>query len=584
MTNKWKLFVPEHQEKENTGYLAKELDINPVLALLLVRRGILNKEQAENFFYPKLEDLHDPFLINDMDKATERLNKALQNKEKIMIYGDYDVDGTTAVSLVYNFLHRYYNELIYYIPDRYNEGYGISCKGIDYAVKENCKLIIALDCGIKAIKMVDYAKSRGIDFIICDHHVPDKELPSAVAVLDPKREDSSYPYNQLSGCGVGFKFMQGFAKKYNLEKYNEDRENKTYSHFIYSLMDLVAISIASDIVPITGENRILAYYGLKKLNKSPNMGIKGLLSTCNLKNKDITISDIVFKIGPRLNAAGRIESGNEAVELLITKDYNTAIKKITDINEYNVTRKNLDQKITVEANEILKKDKNFKNKKSIVVYDGNWHKGVIGIVASRLTEEHYKPTIVLSKEGDIATGSARSVPGFDIYKAIEHCRDLLLSFGGHTYAAGLSIKIENIPEFAERLERYVSENILPEQIESSINIDAEIRFEDIDPDFFCTLKKFNPFGPGNEKPVFCTKSVKDYNNESKLVGRNLEHIKLEICDKSINKKVDCIAFGMSKYGKYIKSQKNFDLAYTIEENTYNGNCRMQLLVKDIKTY
>ena len=570
MTNKWQLLTLTSEQEAQKEDLAKQLGVSPILAQLLVERGITDSKKAKKFFRPQLTDLHDPFLMKDMDKAVARLNQALGRKERIMVYGDYDVDGTTAVSLVYKFLNQYTTNLGYYIPDRYGEGYGISYQGMDFAAENGYTLIIALDCGIKAIEKISYAKTKGLDFIICDHHVPDDVLPDAVAVLDAKRVDSTYPYDQLSGCGVGFKFMQAFAISNNID-----------SSVLMSFLDLVAVSIASDIVPISGENRILAYYGLKQLNSNPSVGLKGIIDICGLADKDITISDIVFKIGPRLNASGRIQTGNESVELLITKDLDVAKKKSDDINQYNETRKDLDKNITEEANNAINACANLEDRKGIVIYNEEWHKGVIGIVASRLTEEFYRPAVVLTRTDDLATGSARSVPGFDIYKAIENCRDLLENFGGHTYAAGLSMKIENVPEFTKRFEAYVAENILPEQLVPTIDIDAEIDFKEINKKFFRILKQFNPFGPENNKPVFCTKNVYDYGT-SRLVGRDQEHLKLELVDSHSDSIMNGIAFGQHEHNGHIKARHPFDIAYTIEENNYNGNSSIQLLIKDIK--
>jgi len=571
MTNKWNQLTLTSEQTVQKESLAKELGINPILAHLLVQRGINNFDQAKKFFRPQLSDLHDPFLMNDMDKAVARLNTALQSKEHILIYGDYDVDGTTAVSLVYKFLQQFSSNIGYYIPDRYGEGYGISYKGIDFAADNNFKLIIALDCGIKAVEKIEYAKDKGIDFIICDHHVPDDKLPDAVAVLDAKRVDSTYPYDQLSGCGVGFKFMQAFAQNNNI-KFSD----------LTPLLDLVAVSIASDIVPITGENRILAHYGLKQLNSNPSVGLKGIIDICGLMDKDITISDIVFKIGPRLNASGRIETGNESVELLTTKDPEVARKKSDEINQYNQTRKDLDKSITEQANSALQACTNLSDRKGIVVYNEEWHKGVIGIVASRLTEEYYRPAIVLTRTDNLATGSARSVPGFDIYKAIESCRDLLENFGGHTYAAGLSMKVELVPEFTKRFEDYVAENILPEQMIPMIVIDAEVPFKDITAKFVRQLKLFAPFGPENSKPTFCTYGVSDFGT-SRLFGREQNHLKLELVDKYSQNIMNGIAFCKPSYYSMIKSRKQFNIAYSIEENNYNGGSYTQLLIKDIKT-
>ncbi|MDO5570439.1 MAG: single-stranded-DNA-specific exonuclease RecJ [Bacteroidales bacterium] len=571
MSNEWNYHTLTPEEESIEQVLAQELAINTSIANLLVQRGIDTVEKAKKFFRPQLTDLYDPFLMKDMDKAVDRLNKAMGKKEKILIYGDYDVDGTTAVSLVYKFLRTFYTSLDYYIPDRYDEGYGISKKGIDYATENGITLIIALDCGIKAIEKIAYAKEQGIDFIICDHHMPDDELPVAVAILDPKRRDASYPYQHLSGCGVGFKFMQGFAINNGLD---------IHTHLL-PLLDLVAVSIASDIVPITDENRIMAYHGLKQLNNNPSLGLQGIIDLCGLRDKDITISDIVFKIGPRINASGRMMCGKEAVDLLTAKDWQTAKAKSENINQYNENRKELDKKITEEATAIIDNLEGFENRKSIVIYNENWHKGVIGIVASRLTELHYRPAVVLTLSNGLATGSARSVQGFDVYKAIESCRDIIENFGGHTYAAGLSLKVENIPMFMERFEKFVTDNILPVQMVPQHEIDAVIGFKDITPKFFKVLKQLNPFGPGNPKPVFCTKRVFDFGT-SRLVGRDQEHLKLELVDSHSENIMNGIAFGMHEHNEYIKGFNPFDICYTIEENNYNGNSSIQLLIKDIK--
>lgn len=551
--------------------MVSEMGLNPVIALLLVQRGLTTAQEVKRFFRPSLSNLHDPFLMPDMEKAVQRLNKALGDKERILIYGDYDVDGTTAVSLVYKYLRPYSTNLDYYIPDRYDEGYGISLRSIQYAEEHGITLVIALDCGIKAIEKIAYAKERGIDFIICDHHMPDDELPDAVAVLDPKRADSKYPYEHLSGCGVGFKFMQAFGMN---------------NHFPFSdierLLELTAVSIASDIVPITGENRILAYYGLRQINSSPSMGLKGVIDVCGLSGKEITISDIVFKIGPRLNASGRMMNGKEAVDLLLAKDRSVVREKSESINQYNEERRELDKKITEEANEIINTIPNIEDKKAVIVYNPQWHKGVIGIVASRLTEKYYRPAVVLTKSSELVTGSARSIGGFDIYKAIEGCRDLLENFGGHTYAAGLSLKEENLPAFIERFQQLAAEDSHLAQMTPQIDIDALIDLKDINTKFMNDLKKMNPFGPNNQKPVFCTYEVKDYGT-SKLVGHNQEHIKLEIIDgKSGTSPIHGIAFGMARYYAHIKQMKPFNICYTVEENTYNGNSSLQLQVKDIK--
>ena len=570
MIKKWNYQTPTEEELHKRDLLAAELGLNPVVCLLLVQRGLSTVEAVKKFFKPSLEDLHDPFLMPDMEKAVKRLNKALGNKEKILIYGDYDVDGTTAVALVYKYLRPYSSTLDYYIPDRYDEGYGISYKGIDYAKANGITLVISLDCGIKAVDKIDYAKRLGIDFIICDHHMPDDVLPNAVAVLDAKRADSQYPYEHLSGCGVGFKFMQAFARSNNFPVANLER-----------LLELTAVSIASDIVPITGENRILAYYGLKQLNTNPSLGLKGIIDICGLTGKEITISDIVFKSGPRLNASGRMMNGKEAVELLLAKDAETAREKSANINQYNEERRELDKKITDEANALIHQSINMADRKAIVVYNPAWHKGVIGIVASRLTEKYYRPAVVLTKSSELITGSARSVTGFDIYKAIEGCRDLLENFGGHTYAAGLSLKEENLSAFTERLQKLAAEEIIPEQMIPQIDIDAVLDLHNITPQFMNELKRMSPFGPENQKPVFCSLGVKDYGT-SKLVGKDQDHIKLELIDDRSNTPIHGIAFGMHQHISHIKAMRPFDICYTIEENTYNGNTSLQLMIKDIK--
>lgn len=570
MINKWNYLELSEQENEIKNKLANELSISPILAKLLIQRGITTFEDARTFFRPDLSDLHDPFLMKDMDKAVKRLTGAMRRNEKILIYGDYDVDGTTSVSLVYKFLIHFYSNLEYYIPDRYNEGYGISIKGIDYAASNNFKLIIALDCGIKAVEKVKYAQTKGVDFIICDHHNPDVELPPAVAVLDPKRPDCNYPYKHLSGCGVGFKLMQAFSIENNI---NFDE--------LTPLLDLLALSIASDIVPITGENRILAYYGLKQLNTNPSMGVKAIIDVCGLKDREITISDIVFKIGPRINATGRMKLATEAVELLVSRDYAFAMDRSGTINSYNNDRKDLDKSITDDAIALIRSDESFVNRKSIVVYKPDWHKGVIGIVASRLSEEYYKPSVVLTESNGFASGSARSVPGFDLYKAIESCKDLLENFGGHTFAAGLTMKIENVDEFSHRFEQFVAENIEEEQTYPQIDIDAIIEFKDITPKFFRILKQFGPFGPGNMKPVFETKNVYDYGN-SKLVGKEQEHLKLELIDNTSENVMNGIAFRMHEFNDYLKALNPLDICYTLEENNFNGNTTIQLMIRDIK--
>lgn len=573
MTSKWNYSTLSSEEQSYESRLSKRYAACPPISRLLVQRGITSVEEAEHFFHPSLKDLHDPFLMPDMDKAVARLNKAMGAKERIMVYGDYDVDGTTAVALVYRYLRNFYSNVEYYIPTRYDEGYGISKRSIDYAASQGVSLVIILDCGIKAIDEIDYARSLGIDFIICDHHVPDEALPPAVAILNPKMPGSTYPCPHLSGCGVGFKFMQAFALSNGLSNHNE----------LESLLDLVAVSIAADIVPITGENRVMAYHGLRRLNSNPNLGLRSIIRLCKLTNKDITISDVIFKIGPRINASGRMQSGIEAVDLLVCRDLHDAYEKGKDIDQYNKDRKELDKKITEEANTLIETNVNIiHGKRSIVVYNKNWHKGIIGIVASRLTELYYKPSVVLTYSNGIATGSSRSVQGFDIYSAVNSTRDLLENFGGHTYAVGLSLKEENIPEFKKRFEEYVAMHIQPNQLTPMIEIDAVIDFADITPELVGYLKKFNPFGPGNQNPVFCTRNVFDFGT-SKLVGKNLEHIKLELEDNSTSRVINAIAFNMAPYFEHIHAHKPIDICYTIEQTKHSNNLdSVQLMIRDIR--
>ena len=573
MNAKWNYQPLTPQQKEKAEAMLSQCGDDPTVAELLIRRGVESPSEAASFFSPAISDLHDPFLMQDMDKAVNRLNKAMGAKERIMIYGDYDVDGTTAVALVYKYLQNYYSNIEYYIPTRYEEGYGISMKSIDYAAENNVKLVIVLDCGIKAIKEIEYAKEKGIDFIICDHHMPDDVVPDAVAILNPKMPGSKYPCTHLSGCAVGFKFMQAFAQSNGLSNHNE----------LESLLDLVAVSIAADIVPITGETRVMAYHGLKRLNSNPNLGLRSIIRLCKLTNKDITISDVIFKIGPRINASGRMQSGVEAVDLLVCRDLHDAYEKGKDIDQYNRDRKELDKKITEEANEIISKNVNIvQGKKSIVIYNKDWHKGIIGIVASRLTELYYKPAVVLTCSNGLATGSSRSVQGFDIYSAINSMRDLLQNFGGHPYAVGLSLKEENISEFRRRFEEYVSEHIKPNQLQPMNEIDAVIEFADITPTLIASLKKFNPFGPGNQNPVFCTKNVFDFGT-SRLVGKNLEHIKLELEDNSTSRVLNAIAFNMAPYFEHIHSHKPIDICYTIQQTkSFDGNDSIQLMIRDIR--
>lgn len=571
MIKQWNYQPPTQEQILKRDELAKALGFSPALCLLLIQRGITTEEEAHKFLNPSLRDLHNPFLMKDMDKAVSRLNKALGNKEKILIYGDYDVDGTTAVSLVYKFLEQnsWKSNLDYYIPDRYDEGYGISDKGINHAAETGVSLIIALDCGIKAVEKIAYAKSLGIDFIVCDHHMPGDELPEAVAILDPKRSDCTYPYKDLSGCGVGFKLMQAFAIS-NVIEFSKLR----------SLLDLVVVSIAADIVPLTGENRIMATHGLRQLNHSPSNGMKGIINVCGLGGKEITMSDIVFKIGPRINASGRMMNGKDSVDLLLSKDVEDAKEKSENINQYNDDRRELDKKTTDEANLLLEEKPEILKRKIIVVFNPEWHKGVIGIVASRLTEKYYKPAIVLTRSNEFISGSARSITGFDIYKAIENNKDILENFGGHTFAAGLTLKEERLDEFINMLEVYANENMIEEHMTQTLDIDTCLIFKEITPRLIFDLKKMNPFGPENQKPVFCSFNVKDFGT-SKLVGKELEHIKLEMIDDSSEQIMQGIAFGMSRFNDHIKSMKPFDICYSLDENTYNGNTTIQLTVKDI---
>ena len=569
MNYKWNYQAPTEQKIAEADALAKGTGFNPALCHLLIDRGIKTVQEVKSFFRPSLQELHDPFLMDGMDAAIARINKALGRKERILIYGDYDVDGTTAVALVYRFLGQFTTNIDYYIPNRYNDGYGVSFKGVDYAKETGVGLVIVLDCGVKAVNEIAYAKELGIDFIVCDHHVQDEILPPAVAILNPKLIGSNYPYPHLSGCGVGFKLMQAFAKDNGIE----------FSQLI-PYLDLVAVSIASDIVPIMGENRILAFHGLRQLNHNPSIGLKAIIEVCGLNDKEIKINDIIFKIGPRINASGRIQTGKEAVDLLTEKDYAKALTLSNQINEYNEARKDLDKSMTEEANQIVDSLEGLADKRSIVLYNEEWHRGVIGIVASRLTELFYRPSVVLTKTGDIATGSARSVADFDVYKAIESCRDLLDNFGGHPYAAGLSLKAENVEEFARRFEEYVSENIHPTQTDAIIYIDEELSFKDITMRLYNDLKRFEPFGPDNQKPIFCTRHVFDFGT-SKVVGRNQEHIKLELVDNSSNHVMNGIAFGQSSQARYIKSKQAFDICYTIEENSHKRG-EIQLQIESIK--
>ena len=569
MNYQWNFKTASVQTAAAAAQLAADIGIHPALGSLLLERGIRDAAAARRFFHPQLSELHDPFLMNDMQTAVERINKALAGKERILVYGDYDVDGCTAVALVYKFLRQFCSNIDYYIPDRYEEGYGISKKGIDFAAATGVRLIIVLDCGIKAVEEIAYAKSLGVDFIICDHHVPDSELPDAVAILNPTRTDNRYPDTNLSGCGVGFKLMQAFAQS-----------NGIAQGRLVPLLDLCVVSIASDIVPITGENRILAYHGLRSLNTNPGTGLRAIIEVCGLGDRELTMNDIIFKIGPRINASGRMQSGGEAVALLVENDFTEAMEQAERINLYNEARKDLDRQMTEEAVELVRDLPGLDDRRAVVIYNEEWHKGIIGIVASRLTEQYYRPAVVLTRSEDLATGSARSVSGFDVYKAVQSCEDLLENFGGHTYAAGLSMKVENVPEFSRRFEAYVAEHIKDEQTQATLDVDAVLDFKDVNFDFYRQLKRFAPFGPGNARPVFCTFRVYDYGT-SKVVGRGQEHIKLELVDNKSNTVMNGIAFGQSSQARLIKTKQAFDIVYSIEENTHKRG-DVQLQIEDIR--
>lgn len=550
------------------------MNIQPILAALLAQRGIKTYDQAKMFFRPSLDSLHDPFKMKDMNRAIERIEKAIQHHQRILIYGDYDVDGTTSVALVFSFLKKYYSNLDYYIPDRYEEGYGISYKGIEYAHEHNVSLIIALDCGIKASKKIEYANSRNIDFIICDHHTPEKQLPDAVAVLDPKRAGCNYPFKDLSACGVGFKMLQAFSQTNNID-FAE----------LYPFLDLVAVSIASDIVPIIGENRILAHFGLKQLNKNPGTGLKAIINMSGLGDKhNIEVEDVVFRIGPRINAAGRIESGRSAVDLLITDKEYKARQKAQKVNSCNDTRKNIDRHITQDALKMIASEPGFREKKSTVLYNSQWHKGVVGIVASRMIEIYYRPTIILTSSNGMATGSARSIPGFDIYNALESCNDLLENFGGHMYAAGLTLDIQNIPSFKRRFEDIVEQSIHEDQMVPHIEIDQQIQLNEITEKFFNILRQFQPFGPKNLPPIFVARNVRD-DGTARLVGSSKEHMKLSLIQENDPDLVfPAIAFQQANHYNDIHKGKPFDVCFSVEENIFRGKRNLQLNVKDIKIH
>jgi single-stranded-DNA-specific exonuclease len=552
-------------------HLSAALNVNMVIARLLVQRGIKTFNEAKAFFRPRLSDLLNPFLMKDMDKAVARIEQAIKNKEKVIIYGDYDVDGTTSVAMMYSFLKSRIEQIEYYIPDRYSEGYGISPKSINYAIDNGFTLIIALDCGIKAVDKIADAKARGLDYIICDHHNPDDEVPPAVAVLDPKQVDCNYPNKELSGCGVGFKLLQAYCQKNNIE---QDE--------IYDMLDLLVVSIASDIVPIVGENRVMAYYGLKKLNTNPGIGLQTIINLAGIADTEITISDIVFKIGPRLNASGRIEHGKKSVQILVSDDEEKSDLIGEEIDSFNEIRKTLDRDITQEALDMIDRNEELKSMNSTVLYNRDWHKGVVGIVASRVTEQYYRPSIILTESNGLATGSARSVRDFDLYEAIGKCSDLLESYGGHMYAAGLTLKIENIPAFRQRFEEIVTHQITDMQQTQTIEVDAKITLSEITPRFYRILKQFAPFGPHNMAPVFVTEDVYDAGT-SRRVGKNQEHLKLDLVEPDVNSGIFAgIAFNQSQAYDLITSGSPFDICYSIAENDYRGKTNLQLFIKDIK--
>jgi len=565
----WK--IKPQGDVNDIKHLSAQLSIDMSIANLLVQRDIRTYDQAKAFFRPKLTDLHDPFLMKDMDKAVERLHQAIERQEKVLIYGDYDVDGTTSVSMLYLFLKDKIEQLEYYIPDRYSEGYGISPKSIEYAANNNFTLVIVIDCGIKAVEKIAYARTRHLDYIICDHHNPGDRIPDAVAVLDPKRPDCNYPFKELSGCGVGFKFLLAYCIKYELPIPS-----------LYDLLDLVVVSIASDIVPVIGENRVLAYYGLKKLNSDPSMGLKTLIKNAGITDTEITINDIVFKIGPRLNAAGRIEHGKKSVELLISENQDASLIMGDEINSFNEIRKTLDRDITQEALDLINNDEEQLSRCSTVLYNRDWHKGVVGIVASRITDVFYRPTVILTESNGLATGSARSVKNFDLYEAIDYCSDLLESYGGHMYAAGLTMKIENVKKFAARFEEFVCNNITKSQTIQTVDIDAKLQLSDINPKLVRILKQFEPFGPHNMTPVFLSENVFDAGT-SRVVGKNGEHLKLDLYEtNSSHKRFSAIAFSQADKFAIVESGVPFDICYSIVENEFRGRTSIQLLIRDIR--
>lgn len=565
MTTRW--IYKNDVDEESIDRLADEINVNPIIARILLQRKITGFESAKDFFRPSLDQLHDPFLMRDMDKALQRIKTAMDKNQKILIYGDYDVDGTTAVALVYGFLRNFYNRIEFYIPDRYKEGYGISQTGIEWAAENNISLIITLDCGIKAMEMTMLAGEKGIDMIICDHHLPGEALPSACAILDPKMEDCSYPYKELSGCGLGFKLLQAFCEKFG---YDPD--------LLYDYLDLVAVSIAADIVPITGENRVLAYHGLKKLNENPRLGLSALIKLAGIRN-DVNISSIVFGIGPRINASGRMDHAKSAVDLLLADNYKIIEALAENLDTKNLQRRNFDNTITSEAIEMIEKNAIFKDLKTTVLFKDDWHKGVIGIVASRCIDKFYRPTIILTKSNGKATGSARSIDGFDIYEAISQCSDLLEQYGGHMYAAGLTLDIENVEAFKQKFEKIVAERLSDDQLIPLIEIDCEINLSDINFKFFNVLEQMAPFGPGNMQPVFVSHRLYAVGRPRILKD---QHLKFKVKQEDSDIEMDAIGFGQADYYDLVASGMKFSMAYYIEENNYMGNKTLQLRVRDIR--
>ncbi|MCH6199742.1 single-stranded-DNA-specific exonuclease RecJ [Aquiflexum sp. LQ15W] len=572
MEYKW--IIRENADPKAVESLGKEINLNQTLANMLVNRGVDTFQKAKDFFRPDPDKLHDPYLMKDMDKAVERLAMAIEREEKILVYGDYDVDGTTSVAMFYGFLKQFYFHVSFYIPDRYKEGYGISEKGVRFAAENNFSLVVSLDCGIKAIEKVALAKELGVDFIICDHHTPGDILPPAVAILDPKRNDCEYPYKELSGCGVGFKLIQAFSA------YRKDDPAKVMAY-----LDLLAVSIAADIVPITGENRILTFYGIERINNNPRPGLKALILRSKIE-KEIEISDIVFKIGPRINASGRLEHAKASVELLISDDLEDALARAEIVDTVNAARKNFDENITKEALSMIQGMEEISHRKTTVLFKEDWHKGVIGIVASRCIEKYYRPTIILTESNNKATGSARSVFDFDIYEAISECSDLLEQFGGHKYAAGLTLSVANVPAFQDKFEAVVSARIDEIHMKPVLEVDDEILLDQINYRFFNILKQMAPFGPGNPEPIFCVNQV--YAEDVRVLKD--KHLRFNVVQDGQETKPVCIAFGMADKTIYpdeiiykmLNRKMRFDLAFEIRENTFRNNSSLQLYVKDIK--